>query len=68
MAKKEPETPAKPICSGCAWNLEAGGFRIQYKRDAYLHMEKCSVCGKRLPVHDGWVLGGKSRKANGGTK
>ena len=43
MAKKEPDAPAKPICSGCAWNLEHGGFRIQYKRDAYLHMETCSV-------------------------
>lgn len=60
--KKEPEAPAKPICSGCAWNLEAGGFRIQYKRDAYLHMEKCSICGKRLPVHDGWVLGRGKKK------
>lgn len=63
MAKKEPDAPAQPICSSCAQTLEAGGFRVQFKRDAYLHLDKCGVCGKRLPVHDGWVLGGKRRRA-----
>ena len=58
MAKtKEPEGPARPICSSCAAQLEAGGFRVKFKKDAMLHMAKCSQCGMRLPVHDGWILG-----------
>lgn len=55
--------PAQPICSVCADVLRHGGFRVKFGKDAYLHMAKCSVCGRVMPVHDGTILGrGKRRK------
>lgn len=59
---KEPDAPKRPICSACAARLEAGGFRVKFPRDAMLHMDKCSICEHRLPVHDGWVLGAGRRR------
>ena len=49
----------RKICSGCAEDLTAGGFRIIYPRGAQLHMDTCFKCGKRLPVHEAWVAGRK---------
>ena len=51
----EDKGPTRKICSGCAEELTAGGFRISYPKGAQLHMDKCSICGKRMPVHDGWI-------------
>lgn len=59
---KEPDAPKRPICSSCAAMLGDRGFRIRFPRDAMLHMDKCSICERRLPVHDGWVLGAGKRR------
>lgn len=59
---KKTAAPSRPICSGCAAELSAGGFRIELEKNAQLYMAACSVCGKRLPVHDGRILGAKKRK------
>lgn len=62
MEKKKPAPAARPLCSICARMLQNGGFRLTYKKDTFLHMGKCSYCGKYLPVHDFVVRGGRRRK------
>lgn len=62
MAANKEAPAARPLCSYCARMLKDGGFRLTYKKDAYLHMENCSYCGKYLPVHDFTVRGGRRRK------
>ena len=64
----EGKGPTRKICSGCAEELTAGGFRITYPKGAQLHMDACFFCGKRLPVHDAWIAAAhrrKKRKAEG---
>ena len=62
MDKKKASPAARPLCSVCAGDLKRGGFRLTYKKDAYLHVAKCWYCGKVMPVHDFTVRGGKRRK------
>ena len=61
MAVKKEAPSARPLCSTCSRLLKDGGFRLTYKKDAYLHLAKCSYCGKYLPVHDFIVRGAKRR-------
>lgn len=58
--KAPPRT--QPMCSTCARALRDGGFRVKFARTAQLYITDCSVCGKRLPVHDGVLMGGRRRK------
>lgn len=63
MTAKIDDGTRQPICSMCVRILEGGGFTVRFPKDAYLHMAPCSVCGKRMPVHDGFIQGrGKRRK------
>lgn len=63
MTAKIDDKEKQPICSNCADELRAGGFRVIFGRDAWLYMTKCSVCGKRQPVHDGIIRGRGKRRA-----
>ena len=56
---KGSKKASRAICSICAEELRSGGFRVTFDKDAQLHVDKCSVCGHRLPVHLGQVEGGK---------
>lgn len=60
MDKKE--APTRKLCSGCAEELQIGGFRIAYPKGAQLHMDACFFCGKRMPVHDAWITVRKRRR------
>ena len=65
MTAKIDGKEKQPICSTCADELRAGGFKVTFGKDAWLHMDKCSVCGRRLPVHDGTISGrGRRRRKN----
>lgn len=61
MTRRKDRAPSRPVCSACAGELSAGGFRIEFEKNAQLYVDACSVCGKRLPVHDGWILGAKRK-------
>lgn len=63
MAAKKEAPPARPLCSTCAEELRSCGFRVTFGKNAQLYVDKCSVCGHRLPVHSGQVEGrGRKRK------
>ena len=59
---KRPEAPSRPVCSICAEELRSGGFRVEFDKNAQLHMDVCSVCGHRLPVHMARIQAGQGRK------
>ena len=59
---KKPEDPGRPVCSICAEELRDGGFRVQFEKNAQLHMDTCSVCGRRFPVHLARITGAGRRK------
>lgn len=63
MTAKIDGKEKQPICSVCTDELRAGGFKVTFSKDAYLKMATCSVCGKRLPVHDGTIRGRGKRRA-----
>ena len=51
MPTRTPETFPLQICSMCAERYGSSGFDVRYATPSTLdaRMDKCSLCGRRLP-------------------
>ena len=68
MAKAGKDYPLL-LCSTCAGEYAAGGFRVSYARPQRMIVgKKCSFCGKRVPVYQCRLDGRrpKPRRKTGG--